>query len=73
MAGRPRLQQRRAVHRRHHRRQPDRQVDQRPTGGQWRILGTFTLAAGDANKVGVSRWTCGTGYVIADAVRVTRV
>lgn len=48
-------------------------VDQRATGGQWRNLGTFTLAAGDANKVAVSRWTSGTGYVIADAVRVTRV
>jgi hypothetical protein len=33
----------------------------------------FTLAGGDANKVGVSRWTSGTGHVIADAVRITRV
>ncbi len=49
------------------------QVDQRSGGGAWRNLGTFTLAAGDANKVGVSRWTNGTGYVIADAVRVSRV
>jgi hypothetical protein len=48
-------------------------VNQQLTGGQWRILGTFNLAAGDANKVGVSRWTSGVGYVIADAVRVTRV
>jgi hypothetical protein len=48
-------------------------VNQRLTGGQWRTLGTFALAAGDANKVGVSRWTSGTGYVIADAVRLTRV
>lgn len=48
-------------------------VDQRVTGGQWRILGTFNLTAGDANKVGVSRWTNGTGYVIADAIRITRV
>ena len=30
----------------------------------------FNLAAGDYNVVGVSRWTSGTGYVIADAVRV---
>ena len=36
-------------------------------------LGTFTLPAGDANRVAVSRWTIGTGYVIADAVRLTRV
>jgi hypothetical protein len=49
------------------------QVNQRMTGGQWRTLGTFTLARGDGNKVGVSRWTAGTGYVIADAVRITRV
>jgi hypothetical protein len=48
-------------------------VDQRITGGQWRTLGTFNLAGGDANKVGVSRWTNGTGLVIADAVRITRV
>ncbi|MEV1286444.1 N-acetylmuramoyl-L-alanine amidase [Micromonospora sp. NPDC049679] len=49
------------------------QVNQRMTGGQWRNLGTFTLARGDGNKVGVSRWTAGAGYVIADAVRITRV
>jgi hypothetical protein len=48
-------------------------VNQRVNGGRWVSLGVFTLAAGDANKVGVSRWTAGTGYVIADAVRVTRV
>ncbi|HZM80599.1 MAG TPA: phosphodiester glycosidase family protein [Candidatus Limnocylindrales bacterium] len=48
-------------------------VNQRVNGGRWVSIGVFTLAAGDANKVGVSRWTAGTGYVIADAVRVTRV
>ncbi len=47
-------------------------VNQRANGGRWVSLGTFALAAGDDNKVGVSRWTAGTGYVIADAVRVTR-
>lgn len=45
-------------------------VNQRTGGGAWRTLGTFTLAAGDHNVVGVSRWTSGTGYVIADAVRI---
>jgi hypothetical protein len=45
-------------------------VNQQANGGVWRNLGTFTLAAGDYNVVGVSRWTSGTGYVIADAVRV---
>ncbi|MBE1491704.1 glycoside hydrolase domain-containing protein [Plantactinospora soyae] len=48
-------------------------VNQRANGGQWVSLGVFPLAAGDGDKVGVSRWTSGTGYVIADAVRVTRV
>ncbi|MER7456641.1 glycoside hydrolase domain-containing protein [Micromonospora sp. NPDC126480] len=48
-------------------------VNQRVNGGRWVSLGVFTLAAGDGNKVGVSRWTSGTGYVIADAVRITRV
>ncbi|HEX6686029.1 MAG TPA: glycoside hydrolase domain-containing protein [Candidatus Limnocylindrales bacterium] len=48
-------------------------VNQRINGGQWISLGVFTLAAGDGDRVGVSRWTSGTGYVVADAVRVTRV
>jgi N-acetyl-anhydromuramyl-L-alanine amidase AmpD len=48
-------------------------VDQRSGGGAWRNLGTFNLAAGDYNAVGVSRWTSGAGLVIADAVRLTRV
>ncbi|SDQ57870.1 N-acetylmuramoyl-L-alanine amidase [Thermostaphylospora chromogena] len=47
-------------------------VDQRSGGGTWRSLGTFSLNAGDQNVVAVSRWTSGTGYVIADAVRITR-
>ncbi len=46
-------------------------VNQRVNGGRWVSLGTFTLAAGTYNVVGVSRWTSGTGYVIADAVRIT--
>ncbi|MEV4545148.1 N-acetylmuramoyl-L-alanine amidase [Micromonospora echinaurantiaca] len=48
-------------------------VDQRVTGGQWRILGTFALPAGDANRVAVSRWSSAPGLIIADAVRLTRV
>lgn len=48
-------------------------VNQRTNGGRWVSLGVFTLAAGDSNKVGISRWTSGTGYVIADAIRITRV
>ncbi|MFG6195938.1 N-acetylmuramoyl-L-alanine amidase [Nonomuraea sp. JJY05] len=48
-------------------------VDQRSGGGAWKSLGTFSLNAGTYNAVGVSRWTSGTGYVIADAVRISRV
>jgi hypothetical protein len=48
-------------------------VDQRAGGGAWRSIGTFSLPAGDANRVAVSRWTNGTGLVIADAVRLTRL
>ncbi|GAA3817271.1 hypothetical protein GCM10022226_42450 [Sphaerisporangium flaviroseum] len=48
-------------------------VDQRVNGGQWRDLGTFTLSPGTYNLVGVSRWTSAPGYVIADAIRVTRL
>ncbi|GAB2964845.1 hypothetical protein GCM10027280_62150 [Micromonospora polyrhachis] len=48
-------------------------VDQSTGGGAWKTLGTFTLTAGDKDVVGVSRWSSATGYVIADAVRITRV
>jgi len=48
-------------------------VDQRSGGGAWRSIGTFALDAGTQNVVGVSRWTAGTGLVIADAVRISRV
>lgn len=48
-------------------------VNQQTGGGAWRSIGTFNLAAGDYNAVGVSRWTSAAGYVIADAVRVSRV
>ncbi|MGN9783452.1 golvesin C-terminal-like domain-containing protein [Nonomuraea sp. ZG12] len=48
-------------------------VDQRSSGGAWRSIGTFPLDAGTQNVVGVSRWTSGTGYVIADAVRISRL
>ncbi|WP_129664848.1 family 10 glycosylhydrolase [Phytoactinopolyspora endophytica] len=47
-------------------------VDQSSGGGQWVDLGTFTLTAGERNVVGVSRWTSSSGYVVADAVRITR-
>lgn len=47
-------------------------VDQRSGGGTWRSIGVYPFAAGTSNAVGVSRWTSTTGYVIADAVRLTR-
>ncbi|MEV0586292.1 N-acetylmuramoyl-L-alanine amidase [Nonomuraea sp. NPDC050310] len=47
-------------------------VDQSTGGGGWRSLGTFSLTAGDHDVVGVSRWTGGAGYVIADAVRISK-
>ena len=48
-------------------------VDQRSGGGQWRVLGTYDFAAGTRQVVGVSRWTSTQGYVVADAVRITRL
>ncbi|WLS44723.1 DUF1906 domain-containing protein [Micromonospora profundi] len=47
-------------------------VNQRNNGGRWVSIGVFALAAGTGNTVGVSRWTGGTGLVVADAVRITR-
>jgi N-acetylmuramoyl-L-alanine amidase-like protein/transglycosylase-like protein with SLT domain len=47
-------------------------VNQQINGGSWVSLGIFNLNGGDYNVVGVSRWTSGSGYVIADAVRIVR-
>ncbi|HEV7763618.1 MAG TPA: N-acetylmuramoyl-L-alanine amidase [Thermoanaerobaculia bacterium] len=47
-----------------------RNVNQQVNGGAWVSIGTFHFNGGDYNAVGVSRWTSGTGYVIADAVRL---
>lgn len=47
-------------------------VNQQINGGSWFSIGTFSLAAGDYNAVGVSRWTSAAGYVIADAVRLVK-
>ncbi|MFC0531684.1 golvesin C-terminal-like domain-containing protein [Phytohabitans kaempferiae] len=48
-------------------------VNQQTSGGAWRNLGTFSFNSGAQDIVAVSRWTTGTDYVIADAVRITRV
>ncbi|HEX8411278.1 MAG TPA: N-acetylmuramoyl-L-alanine amidase [Thermoanaerobaculia bacterium] len=47
-------------------------VNQQVNGGTWVVLGTYHFNAGDYNAVGVSRWTSGAGYVIADAVRLVQ-
>jgi hypothetical protein len=36
-------------------------VNQRSNGGRWVSIGVHSLAAGDGDVVGVSRWTTGTG------------
>ncbi|WP_166351231.1 N-acetylmuramoyl-L-alanine amidase [Phytoactinopolyspora limicola] len=46
-------------------------VNQRTGGGQWRSIGNFQMGSGRRQVVGVSRWTSGSGYVIADAVRIS--
>ncbi|GAA2784280.1 family 10 glycosylhydrolase [Nonomuraea dietziae] len=68
----PALQQRHAVHRvggGRHQDGPPRPAHGRPGSGA--RSAPFTLNAGTYNVVGVSRWTSATGYVVADAVRVS--
>jgi hypothetical protein len=48
-------------------------VNQQANGGKWNTVGTFAFGSGARDVVAVSRWTSGTGYVIADAVRITKV
>jgi N-acetylmuramoyl-L-alanine amidase len=48
-------------------------VNQQTGGGAWRNLGTFAFSGGSRDIVAISRWTSGTNYVIADAIRVTKV
>ncbi|BCU81078.1 hypothetical protein JIR001_08610 [Polycladomyces abyssicola] len=47
-------------------------TDQRINGGKWVLLGTYSLGAGDDWIIGVSRWTSGSGYVVADAIKVVK-
>ncbi len=49
-----------------------RTVSQQVNGGTWVSIGVHHMNAGDYNAVGVSRWTSGTAYVIADAVKIVR-
>ncbi|WP_423462756.1 N-acetylmuramoyl-L-alanine amidase [Promicromonospora sp. MS192] len=48
-------------------------VDQSTGGGAWLSLGTYAMTAGTRTVVAVSRWTQGTAYVVADAIRITRL
>ena len=50
-----------------------RDVSQRTNGGKWVLLGRYTLNAGDATWVQVSNQSAGSGYIIADAVKIVRV
>ena len=47
-------------------------VSQRTDGGKWVYLGTYKMGAWDDWNVQVSNQSSGTGYVIADAVKVVR-
>lgn len=47
-------------------------VNQRTNGGKWVYLGTYPLSAGDAWNVQVSNGSSGTGYIIADAIKIVR-
>ena len=44
-------------------------VNQQANGGKWNLLGTWTFAAGTAQRVQLSCWTTAGYYVVADAVR----
>ncbi|WP_318843079.1 N-acetylmuramoyl-L-alanine amidase [Myceligenerans pegani] len=48
-------------------------VDQSTGGGAWLSLGTYSMTAGTRTVVAVSRWTGGSAYVVADAIRITRL
>ncbi|MFI6132907.1 N-acetylmuramoyl-L-alanine amidase [Micromonospora sp. NPDC051141] len=48
-------------------------VNQQSGGGSWRNIGTFTFTAGTRDVLAVSRWTTGTQYVVADALRITQL
>lgn len=47
-------------------------VNQQANGGRWVSLGTYNLARGYYNVVGVSRYTSTPGYIVADAIKLER-
>lgn len=48
-------------------------VNQRQNGGKWVLLGTYTLSHADSYRVQISSKSSGTGFIIADAIRIVRV
>jgi hypothetical protein len=46
-------------------------VDLRANGGRWRSLGRYQIPAGDRWVAASSRWSKTSGYVVADAVKIT--
>jgi hypothetical protein len=49
-----------------------RRVNQRTNGGRWVHLGTYGLGAGDDWRIQTSNRSSSNGYIIADAIRITR-
>ncbi len=47
-----------------------KRLDLRTGGGRWVPLGAYSLAAGEAPSVLVSRWTSARGWLVADAVQM---
>ncbi len=48
-------------------------MNQRTNGGKWVYRGTYSMNMGDAWNAQVSNRTSGTGYVIADAIKIVCV
>lgn len=47
-------------------------VNQQINGGSWQLLGTFTMNAGNLQRVKLSCWTTTGYYVIADAIKLEK-
>lgn len=49
-----------------------RKVNQRRNGGKWVYLGTYRMPAGDGSFVRLAKRSTGSGYIMADAVKIVR-
>jgi N-acetyl-anhydromuramyl-L-alanine amidase AmpD len=47
-------------------------VNQQQNGGKWNYLGRFHMSQGTDYKIAVSRWSSGSGYVVADAFKLIK-